>query len=76
MVFGDNLSILFTTPPPMKAEAVGSGTHIHEAHHEKICFCICENKGTDQLRGDPAVDQGLCFHFMDRVVRSLFKPLL
>ena len=27
-----------------------------EPRHEKTCFCICENKGADQLRGNRAAD--------------------
>ena len=27
----------------------------------KSAFCICENKGADQLRGNRAADQRLCF---------------
>ena len=27
----------------------------------KSAFCICENKGADQLRGNRVVDQPLCF---------------
>ena len=29
----------------------------YELCHEKTAFCICENKGADQLRGNPAADQ-------------------
>ena len=28
----------------------------------KPAFCICENKGADQLRGNREADQRLCFH--------------
>ena len=28
-------------------------------------FCICENKGADQLHGDSKADQRLCFRYMD-----------
>ena len=28
---------------------------------KKICFCICENKGADQLCSDRAADNRLCF---------------
>ena len=27
-------------------------------------FCVYENKGTDQLRGDRAVEQRLCFRYL------------
>ena len=29
----------------------------YELWHEKTAFCICENKGADQLRGNLAADQ-------------------
>ena len=31
----------------------------------KPAFCICENKGADQLRGHHAADQCLCFCYID-----------
>ena len=34
-------------------------------------FCMCENKGTDQLCGDPAADQCLCFHYIDSAILLL-----
>ena len=30
----------------------------------KLDFCICENKGADQLRGNRAADQRLCFPYI------------
>ena len=30
----------------------------------KPAFCICENKGADQLRGNSAADQRLCFCYI------------
>ena len=33
---------------------------IIERRHKKTCFCICENKGADQLRGNHAADQCSC----------------
>ena len=42
-----------------------SETSTNEPHHEKTCFShICKNKGTDQLRGNRANDQCLCFSFI------------
>ena len=29
----------------------------------KPAFCICENKGADQLRDKQETDQRLCFHY-------------
>ena len=36
-------------------------------------FCICENKDTDQLRGDCEADQRLCFCCIDSIIPQLFK---
>ena len=38
-------------------------------------FCICENKGTDQLCGNRTTDQRLCFRYTDSTIPLLFKPL-
>ena len=38
-------------------------------------FCICENKDTDQLRGNCEADQRLCFHYMDSTIPLLSKTL-
>ena len=39
----------------------------------KPAFCICENKGTDQLRGNRETDQRLCFRYMDSTAPLLPK---
>ena len=36
-------------------------------------FCICENKGADQLRGDREADQHLCFRYTDITIPRLPK---
>ena len=36
-------------------------------------FCICENKDTDQLRGNREADQHLCFRYMD--IDSTIPPI-
>ena len=42
----------------------------------KPTFCICKNKGADQLRSDCEADQRLCFHYMDSTIPLLyFQPL-
>ena len=43
----------------------------------KPAFCICKNKGVDQLRSNYAVDQRLNFHNIDSAIPLLtnFKPL-
>ena len=39
----------------------------------KPAFCICENKDTDQLRGNPEADQRLCFRYSDSTIPLLPK---
>ena len=39
----------------------------------KPFFCICENKDTDQLRGNSEADQRLCFHYKDSTITLLPK---
>ena len=33
-----------------------------------FCIHVCENKGTDQLRGNHAAGQYLCFFYIDSTV--------
>ena len=39
----------------------------------KSAFCICKNKGTDQLRGNRPADQCLCFGLIDSTIPLLPK---
>ena len=39
----------------------------------KPAFCICENKDTDQLRGNREADQRLCFRYTDSTIPLLPK---
>ena len=39
----------------------------------KPAFCICVNKGADQLRGDRETDQRLCFRYTDSTIPLLAK---
>ena len=39
----------------------------------KPAFCLCENKGADQLRGNRKVDQRLCFRYIDSTITVLSK---
>ena len=42
----------------------------------KPAFCICENKGADQLRSNCTADQHLCFRYIDSVIPIRnFQPL-
>ena len=36
-------------------------------------FCLCENKGADQLRSNCETDQRLCFRYTDRTISLLLK---
>ena len=36
-------------------------------------FCICENIGADQLRGNREADQRLCFRYTDSTIPLLPK---
>ena len=36
-------------------------------------FCLCENKGADQLRGNREADQRLCFRYTDSTISLLLK---
>ena len=40
---------------------------------KKTAFCICENKGADQLCGNHETDQHLCFRYMDSTIPLLSK---
>ena len=39
----------------------------------KPAFCICENKGADQLHGDREADQRICFRYTDSTIPLLPK---
>ena len=40
----------------------------------KQAFCICENKGADQLRGNREADQRLSFHYTDKKSLYFLNP--
>ena len=44
----------------------------HEKNKKQI-FCLCENKGADQLRSNCEADQRLCFRFSDSTIPVLSK---
>ena len=39
----------------------------------KADFCICDNKDTDQLRGNREADQRICFCYTDSTISLLRK---
>ena len=36
-------------------------------------YCLCENRGADQLRGNREADQRLCFRYTDSTIPLLSK---
>ena len=42
-------------------------------HMGKPTICICENKDTDQLRGNHEADQRLCFRYTGSTIPILLK---
>ena len=36
-----------------------------------IVFCVCENKGADQLCSDCVADQPLCFQYIDSTIQYI-----
>ena len=39
----------------------------------KLDFCLCENKGADQLCSNCEADQCLCFRYTDSTISLLLK---
>ena len=37
-------------------------------------YCLCENKGADQLRNNFEADQRLCFRYSDSTIPLLLNP--
>ena len=44
-----------------------------EPHHEKTRFCICKNKGAEQLYSNCTADQCLCFRYTNCTIPLLSK---
>ena len=42
----------------------------------KPAFCICENKGVDQLLSNPAADQRFCFCYINSTILYSLKSKL
>ena len=49
----------------------------YEGHMSRVVrkpdFCLGENKGADQLRGNREADQRLCFRYSDSTILLLLK---
>ena len=50
-----------------------STTGIYEPYMWKTDFCLCENKGADQLCSNCTADQHLCSRYTDSTIPLLFK---
>ena len=59
--YGNNLSV--SSSPPLSLSRIV----------RKPDFCLCENKGADQLRGNREADQRLCFRYSDSTIPLLLK---
>ena len=64
---------------PFVSLSVGSVYYLSRVM-SKSAFCICKNKGADQLRDNRIADQNLCFRFIDNAILLLpksyiFKPI-
>ena len=55
-------------------EQLAMGLHNLSRIMRKLAFCICENKGADQLHGKCAADQSLCFCLAIKILVQ--SPLL
>ena len=42
----------------------------------KLDFCLCENKGADQLCSNCNADQRLCFRYTDSTIPPLGMPYI
>ena len=45
-----------------------TGCFVETLTCEKPAFCICQNKGADQLRDNRAADQSLGFRYIDSII--------
>ena len=54
---------------------MGKFLHVHYMSRivRKPDFCLGENKGADQLRGNREADQRLCFRYTDSTISLLLK---
>ena len=49
------------------------GFYILSRVMRKPAFCICENKGADQLHSNPEADWSFCFPYIDSTIPLLPK---
>ena len=74
--FSSNVFMLRSTRLEGNLNTVDSNemAHYEPSHMSRImrkpAFCICENKDTDQLRGNRKADQCLCFRYIDTLIQS------
>ena len=60
-------------PPTVCVHDVGGVLKQIEPRHENTVFCLCENKGADQLCSKCTADQLLCFHYRNSTIPLLLK---
>ena len=60
-----------------KKVIIGALVYLNINHMSRLMIkptiCICENKDTDQLRGNREADQRLCFRYKDSTLPLLLK---
>ena len=49
------------------------GVSLGTLPYEKTCFCICKNKGVDQMCNNRTADQRLCFRYIDSTISLVPK---
>ena len=63
-------ALLLSNSAVLKAE---QPDHYKSRIVRKPDFCLGENKGADQLRGNREADQRLCFRYLDSTIPLLLK---
>ena len=61
------------TKTSLQQEISDSETEDMSGVMRKPDFCICKNKGADQVRDYHAADQRFCFHYIDSAIPLLPK---
>ena len=68
---GDTVQLICAFVFTLCKKHVFSQCGSYEQHHKKTCFCKCENKDADQLCGNWAADQRLCFRYIDLLIEKV-----
>ena len=59
----------------LKLTKIHAGMYNMSPIVRKPDFCLCENKGADQLRSNSEADQRLCFPYTDRKIPRLLLKI-